>query len=280
MRRFLPALLVALVALALAAPFSGAEITRKSRDFDTFPPQHAYNEIIEMNCANGAETTAGDSNGWFRPAATAGAGATQGLAANSLGTKAGLCEFTASTTTSPTNTGLVTQSNLMNLANGTAKFFASFAEHTVSDGTNTYYLRVGLQDSTTTTDPTDGCYFLYSHGINGGEWLLVTHSNSSGGTNGSGGSNETTVDSNLAFADTTERQFGIIATSASCTFLSNGVPITNGVIATNIPSGSTRLLGAGIVFTKSSATTTATVPLYLDYMALKPARATPTWVPF
>ena len=270
--------IIALVAAALACiSVAQAEITKFLPDYSVFPPLHADRFFLETDCGAGGQTTAGDSNGWQRVSPAGGVGALQGLSSTSgLGGAAAICEFFSGTTAAATSATLITQALALNFANGTAKFIAVFTENVASNGTDTYVLRVGFQDFVTpltASDPVDGCYFTYSHSLNGGKWLLVAHSNSSGGSSGVGGTNETTVDSGLTFTAATVRQLGVIATSTSCIFLNNGVQVGT-TISTNVPTGASRLTGGGVLFFKTSATTTNTIPLYLDYMAIEQPRPT------
>lgn len=60
----------------------------------------------------------------------------------------------------------------------------------LSTGAITYELRLGLQDTVTTGDPTNGVYFVYSSGINTGQWQGITRN----------ASTSTTVNSAVAVA--------------------------------------------------------------------------------
>ena len=113
---------------------------------------------------------------------------------------------------------------------------------TLSTATNTYTLRAGFIDSVT-AESTDGVFFRYTHSVNSGRWQLVARANNV----------ETAVDT------------GVTATANGWVDLE--VRIENGVaygringgtavsISTNIPSGSGRETGYGVMALRSAGTT-------------------------
>lgn len=58
-----------------------------------------------------------------------------------------------------------------------ASFF--FKTSALSDGTDTYTLRIGMHDAFNATDPTDGVYVTYTHSANSGKFIGVTRAASS-----------------------------------------------------------------------------------------------------
>jgi len=75
---------------------------------------------------------------------------------------------------------------------------------TLSDGTDTYTLRIGLgDDGTATGDFANGAYFEYTHGTNSGNWQIKTANNSTRTTNNTSTAADTnwnlyTIDMNAA----------------------------------------------------------------------------------
>lgn len=96
----------------------------------------------------------------------------------------------------------------------------------LSDGTNTYTLRIGMGD-TNNADHVNGVYFEYSSGINSGNWVLKTASAS------------TRTTTNTATAVTSgwhNLQITVNAGATSVNYTLDGVSL--GDITTNIPSAS------------------------------------------
>jgi hypothetical protein len=120
----------------------------------------------------------------------------------------------------------------------------------VSDGTDTYTVRMGLSDAAVGTEATDGVMFRYTHGTNSGEWQGVTRSNTT----------ESVLDTNTAAEITAFHcfEFEINAAASSVEFFIDGA--SKGTISTNIPSGAgraTSLMPFGVG--KAGAGTTARI---------------------
>lgn len=116
---------------------------------------------------------------------------------------------------------------------------------TLSDGTNTYTARFGFIDAQS-AESTDGLFFRYTHSVNSGKWVLVGRSNST----------ETTVNAtNTAVAAATWYRLTIICYPNGTTsdFFQDGTYL--GSVTTNIPTGSGRATGFGMMFLKSAGTT-------------------------
>lgn len=126
----------------------------------------------------------------------------------------------------------------------------------LSDGTDTYTIRVGLLDSDA-AEPTDGVFLRYIHSANSGKWAFVTRAN---GT-------ETVTDTGITVAVNTVYRVCIVvqagAASASCYI--NDVKVAE-AITTNIPTGAARLVGVGGSIIKSAGTTSRTMEI--DYAEL------------
>lgn len=134
---------------------------------------------------------------------------------------------------------------------------------TLSDGTDTYTARLGLQEAFA-TDSVDGVYFRYTHGTNAGEWQGVARSNSV----------ESALDTN-ALADTNWHTFELEVNAAgtSVEFFIDGV--SKGTIATNIPTGAGRetgLIPAVIVKSLGTAARTLSVDAYWAIFEFSTAR--------
>src|SRR4030095_1132922 len=119
----------------------------------------------------------------------------------------------------------------------------------LSDVTDTYKLKVGFLDGTT-TEPTDGCYFRYTHSVNSGKWELVARQNNT----------ETVTNAtNTAVAAATWYHLTVIVNPAGTVaeFFQDGVSL--GTVTSNIPTGAGRGTGCGMSFLKSAGTTDSAV---------------------
>ena len=117
-----------------------------------------------------------------------------------------------------------------------------------------FTMRLGWTDGVTGNAPTDGAYFRYTDSENGGRWTCVTVSNSS----------ETTADSGVAVAANTwnRLEITISETASSASFVIDGIPVAT--LTTNIPSGASRVTGAGFWITKTNGTSNRYMDL--DYV--------------
>ena len=115
----------------------------------------------------------------------------------------------------------------------------------LSDGTNTYTSRFGFMDSQA-VEPTDGAYFRYTHGTNGGRWECVTRSNNV--------ETASALDSGIT-VDTALHNFSIDVNAAASevVFKIDGATVATGTA--NIPSGTSRATGFGYSQIKSAGTT-------------------------
>jgi len=120
----------------------------------------------------------------------------------------------------------------------------------LSDGTDTYTMRLGFIDSGT-AESTDGVFFRYTHSVNGGKWQKVARNNSTE----TGSANDTTVTAQTS----TYSHFAIVVNSAgdSAEFFIDGVSV--GTETANIPTGASRQTGVGLMFLKSAGTTNNSV---------------------
>jgi hypothetical protein len=156
----------------------------------------------------------------------------------------GIITFNTGTTTTG-RAAITTTATAFRLGGGACKCMVIFRTSTLSDGTDTYTIRVGLGDSTS-GEHTDGVFIRYTDAVNGGRFQFVTRSN---GT-------ETATDTGITVVASTwynvEIDINAGATSAQCTINQSGAT-TN---TTNIPSGAGRELGIVPLFILKSAGTT------------------------
>jgi hypothetical protein len=120
---------------------------------------------------------------------------------------------------------------------------------TLSDGTNTFTVVIGFTDTFTSGAATDGAYFRYTHGTNSGKYECVTRSNSS----------ETANDSGVTATAGVWHSYRIIVNAAATQvlFYIDGTLVATHT--TNIPSGSSRVVGYGHNIIKSLGATARTL---------------------
>lgn len=135
----------------------------------------------------------------------------------------------------------------------------------LSDGTDTFTVRIGLGTGTSTADNTDGAYFEYTNGVNSGAWQIKTANNSSRTTQNTG----STVDVNWHLY-TVDMNAG----GSSVAFYIDGTQVTNSPIATNLPA-STRTFGPSYKIAKSAGNTSRL--LNVDLSILYKELTTPRW---
>jgi len=126
----------------------------------------------------------------------------------------------------------------------------------VSDGTDTYSIFLGFNDSVGTTG-TDAIMFRYTHSVNSGKWECVTRSNGA----------ETADDSGITVTTATWYKLGITVNAAatSVVFSVNGSVVQTHVA--NIPSGTGRQTTPWHSITKSAGTNARR--LAMDYLYYK-----------
>lgn len=113
----------------------------------------------------------------------------------------------------------------------------------LSDGTDTYSMRVGFIDSVS-VESTDGVFFRYTHSVNSGKWQFVTRSN---GT-------ETITDTGVAYAAATnyKMQIQVQADGLKAFGIIDDVRVASST--TNIPIGAGRETGFGAMLLKTAGT--------------------------
>jgi hypothetical protein len=134
---------------------------------------------------------------------------------------------------------------------------------TLSDGTNTYVLRIGLGDSTTGTAHTDGVFFEYSSAVSP-NWQIRTRANNADTT--------TASSTSVTAGAWVKLRLEINAPGTSVTFYVNGSAI--GTHSANIPLGAGRQLGpiASIIKTVGTTARLAHIDYYYQRMVLSTPR--------
>ena len=125
----------------------------------------------------------------------------------------------------------------------------------VSDGTDTYAIFVGFNDSITVTG-TDAIMFRYTHSVNSGKWQCVTRSN--------GVETGSATDSGVTVASTTwyKLRIEVNAAGTSVAFYINGALVATNTA--NIPTGAGRQTGPFLGIVKSAGANARR--LLVDYL--------------
>ena len=143
---------------------------------------------------------------------------------------------------------------LMRLDLGAVSFKARVRFEDLSDGTDAYTFRGGLLDNNS-GEAVDGAFFRYTHSVAGGNLQAVTRSNNT----------ETAVDTGVTVAINTTYKLEVDVNSAgtSAEFRINGSSVAT--ITTNIPTGSGRETGFGLLLLRSAGTA-ALFAMWWDYI--------------
>ena len=133
--------------------------------------------------------------------------------------------------------------NVLKFGKGVASFESETLIVNLSDAANTYSFRAGFIDSIS-AESTDGAFFRYTHGTNGGRFEAVTRNNGV----------ETATDTGITVAANTWYKFEITvnAVGTSVEFKINGAVVATNT--TNIPTASGRETGYGVMALRSVGT--------------------------
>lgn len=228
------------------------KVQLKNHGFHFNSPRRRFYAFCDFLQNSTTSAGAGGTDSWI--VATGGTGAT--IAAIDVGSlnALGIISLGIGTLSGSRSFACASGAGCIKLGSGRARFQAKAAIHIVSDGTDTYTARMGFMD-VFTAEPTDGCYFRYTHGTNSGKWQAVTRSN---GT-------ETATDTGVtAVADTWGRfSIDVNAAGTSVAFSIDGAVVATNT--TNIPTGAGRESTYGLGVVKTSAGTTNNAALYIDY---------------
>jgi hypothetical protein len=151
-------------------------------------------------------------------------------------------------TTTTGAAAIATSSVPIRLGFGEAHCYFVAKELVLSDGTNTFTVRMGFLD-TAVGVATNGVFFRYTHSVNSGKWEAVCRA---AGT-------ETAVDTGVVFTAGEDRNYYIFVNmeGTSASFYIDGLPKIAVPMTTNIPTLAG--LGVGIGAVKSAGTTSTLV---------------------
>jgi hypothetical protein len=173
---------------------------------------------------------------------------------NNVSNQIGIISFTTGTTNSG-RASIITNTGMFQSGIGELTFEAiGFRLGATNSGGQRFTTQIGFID-TATVDQVDGIYFEYNN-TNVNNWTMVTASNST----------RTRTITTGAFAPNTSYNLKIVVDSAAtlATFYVDDVSV--GTISTNIPTGLTRLFGAGAFILKSSGNTAITQTIDAIYI--------------
>lgn len=131
------------------------------------------------------------------------------------------------------------------LGGGRTYYWSSVKVPTLSNGTDTFSVKIGIGDGVNGGNPTDGLWFEYTHSVNSGNWVIKTASNASGTTSNT--STAASAGSWVSFA------IEVNAAGTSAEFFINGSSV--GTITTNIPTGAGRETALFFDIVKTAGTT-------------------------
>lgn len=188
--------------------------------------------------------------GWSSSAAST------GLVINRfVSTNPGVCELSTGAG-STARVAINGTSNDVSCGSGVLTFTTSVILPTLSDGTDTYKVFIGLYSLTTMATSGKGVYFTYTNGENSGHWTLNTSNNA--------GSN-TTADSGVAASTSwVKLSFVVNAAATSVEFFINGSSV--GTIVATIPQ-TTDAISPFFGIIKSAGTNIRV--LQVDYFYMK-----------
>jgi hypothetical protein len=189
-------------------------------------------------------------NDWSAPGGVASAGFTGSYAANRPG------QIRLQTTSN--TTASLYKEGYHFFGGGVYEYRLGLWISNLSDATNNFTVRVGIGDSFTSTDHTNGAYFEYNHGLNSGNWV---------GKTAKGGS-LTSVNSAIAVAATTwyDLKFVVNAAATSVEFFVDGVSM--GSSATNIPNTTSNLCAPIFHQIRTATASSAGRYVVLDYIEI------------
>lgn len=215
---------------------------------DYFVPEHASQLYVYDDFINNTITVfTGGTTGGTAPASATGDIGRPGLK-------------TLVTSTSASGASYIWDANsiMWVFSGGEAVYETSVKVVTLSDGTETFTVRCGWNDSQT-ADGADGVYFRYTHSENSGRWVLVARSNSV----------ETATNSTATVPANSWDRLRIVVNAAgtSAEGFVDGVSI--GTVASNIPITQARATGMTTGIVKSAGTTSRNI--VVDYIMVKQA---------
>jgi hypothetical protein len=189
---------------------------------------------------------------------SSGAGTSVDATVASESSHPGIARFSTGTTTTGSAGAVSKSQSLVVLGADAWTVRAVFSIPAVSDGTETFTTRIGLGDSLTFDNGTDGVFLRYTHSVNSGKFECVTRSNSV----------ETATDSGVTVAAATWYRLDITINAAGTSVAfalktGTGTPATVATNTTNIPTTTARALGVACGILKSAGTTARTLDIDL-----------------
>jgi hypothetical protein len=208
---------------------------------------HAYDDFVGGTLTNN-QPFANSSSGTGAAVST--------IAIAGTATHPGIAQLDAGTTTAGV-VAMTTRSSSCILFGGAPwRFEAAFRIPVLSDGTDTFSLRIGFLDAFA-AESVDCAYLRYTHSVNAGKFEAVTRSNSS----------ETVSDTGITVVANTwyRLRIEVNAAGTSIAFYLDDVLVAT--VTLTIPTGTGREVGAGAVLIKSAGTTSRTTEL--DYLEIE-----------
>ncbi len=193
--------------------------------------------------------TEGCSAGDFSTLSSGTGAGTTANTANSDSTHPGTLSSSTGSTGTGRNAACYIEAGAIEFGTYAWRAVGCFKIPTLSDGTETFSVMIGFNDSFTSTTYTDCACFRYQHSANSGKFECLTRSNSTGSPTDSGVT---------ASADTWySYEIRVNAAGTSVQFYLNGSLVQTNT--TDIPTGSSRVLGFGHNIVKSAGTTARTL---------------------
>jgi hypothetical protein len=227
------------------------------------PKQYVY--LVDDFISNQSNTTNGFGNlNWLGTFTGTGATATNGaVISGSLATNPG--EVTLTTGTQSTgDTRLGIGASVVGLTAGFISVMFLIYIPTLSDGTNTYTIRIGLKSSVN-GEPPAGVYFRYTDAGATPNWVIVARTSSV----------ETASTSNTAVTSGAwiKLKIQVNAAGTSASYFVNDVELNVSPLSTNLPV-STDNLGPSMEIVKSAGTSARTfaIDLFTYYQKLTASR--------
>lgn len=181
---------------------------------------------------------------------TSGTGAgTTANTADSDSTHPGTLSSSTGSTATGRNAACYIEASAIEFGTYAWRAWGCFKIPTLSDGTQTFSVMVGFNDSFTSTTYTDCACFRYQHSVNSGKFECLTRSNSVGSPTDSG----VTAAANTWYT----YEIRVNAAGTSVEFYLNGTLVQTHT--TDIPTGSSRRVGFGHNIVKSLGTTARTL---------------------
>jgi hypothetical protein len=228
-----------------------------------YPTQNAVKQYVDRS--GGIDPTLGFEllEHWIATTAVGNLGwtATANSGTNGMNTSSGDGEimgiYRGDTSTSASSAPTLSLGNgtTIVLGGSTVRYEMKVAIPTLSDGTQSFIIRIGLHNATTSTAPTNGVFFEYDQ-ANSANWRIRCAQNNT---------YTTTTTSTAVGTGWTLLACEINAAGTSAEFFVNGVSI--GTVTTNIPTTTTYPVSPTLQIIKTLGTTSRVY--YVDWFRLR-----------